>query len=94
MTGRENYDLPIFARVPNLELWYHFNCHASRPGLVEWQPPRAYTPRGIYTRKAKRRHKPAQWTSRSSTIYTTYFIYIYRELQLDSLSASRPTDPS
>jgi hypothetical protein len=45
---------PFLPTYPNLELWYHFNCHTPRPGPVEWQPPRAYRPESLYTRKAKK----------------------------------------
>jgi len=50
-TSGQIYDIYPLARVPNLELWYHFNYHAPRPGPVEWQPPRAYRPRSLYTCK-------------------------------------------
>jgi hypothetical protein len=46
-------DLPI-SPCPKPRALIPLNCHAPRPGPVEWQPPRAYRPGSLYTRKAKK----------------------------------------
>ena len=51
-------------------------CHAPRPGLGEWQPPRAYRPEPIHAQGVEKQDKPAQWIKTARLlILRDYYIY-------------------
>jgi hypothetical protein len=65
-------------------------CHAPRPGPVEWQPPRAYRPENLYTRKAKKQVQ-TDTVDRKAHLFILQVLFTFRSRNITKFSnASQP----